>query len=614
MASGSARLCTLVIMMVMTTHCHGNAERNTIITGRYIRDQINPRRLSLQLDAKRLDSLEVSQNCTQDLLDLLAREDSLIPALDAFGKPTPGMLVGNTAWIGHFDECMGITNFKYCLVDLGVNIAIESNSSKALTVNWGVCVPVSCSEADVQNELDILLDFFDWRWMTVDDLSGSPVHCTEKNVTFSAGFIATWVLIGLLFVLSLIGTIADKYLKHKEASEAHLQSKPTSNDLTLDEKSRATLNHYGSTDMMNTSAEGDQGSNIGNGTNEGDGKSDLCANVEDGKEVATLDIVSTSQLPPESAAETTPLMDVSDSENRRRWKEKAAARILRVGFDDISSSEVFTRLFGPFTSKAIANGDLYVDVFFLLRFPKIGLGAITATGIASFITTAAIVWKNNVRLELQSFNDVFPNGNHTSSPGNNGDYYSVVYDKPYCRISPYLLGMMLAYLMQRIGRRELVLNSVVVAGGWTTAVILYMVVIYTNVHNGASSLAASVMYYTFSRFTLAVAIAWVIFSCHYGYGGVVNDFLSWRLWSPLSRLTYSAFLLHQVLQDVYGFGLATPIHWSIYKYAILSAGFISLAYVSAFVMFLLLEFPFINLGKMLLTDVKGARGNGKRNS
>ncbi|XP_071495248.1 nose resistant to fluoxetine protein 6-like [Diadema antillarum] len=248
------------------------------------------------------------------------------------------------------------------------------------------------------------------------------------------------------------------------------------------------------------------------------------------------------------------------------------------------------------------------------RFPKIGLGAITATGIASFITTAAIVWKNNIRLELQSLNDVFPNGNHTSSPGNNGDYYSVVYDKPYCRISPYLLGMMLAYLMQRIGRRELVLNSVVVAGGWTTAVILYMVVIYTNVHNGASSLAASVMYYTFSRFTLAVAIAWVIFSCHYGYGGVVNDFLSWRLWSPLSRLTYSAFLLHQVLQDVYGFGLATPIHWSIYKYAILSAGFISLAYVCAFVMFLLLEFPFINLGKMLLTDVKGARGNGKRNS
>ncbi|XP_071495249.1 uncharacterized protein [Diadema antillarum] len=422
MASGSARLCTLVIMMVMTTHCHGNAERNTIITGRYIRDQINPRRLSLQLDAKRLDSLEVSQNCTQDLLDLLAREDSLIPALDAFGKPTPGMLVGNTAWIGHFDECMGITNFKYCLVDLGVNIAIESNSSKALTVNWGVCVPVSCSEADVQNELDILLDFFDWRWMTVDDLSGSPVHCTEKNVTFSAGFIATWVLIGLLFVLSLIGTIADKYLKHKEASEAHLQSKPTSNDLTLDEKSRATLNHYGSTDMMNTSAEGDQGSNIGNGTNEGDGKSDLCANVEDGKEVATLDIVSTSQLPPESAAETTPLMDVSGSENRRRWKEKAAgillsflrcfaisynlpkilstkqaegeipclngirvismcmiivfhtaARILRVGFDDISSSEVFTRLFGPFTSKAIADGDLYVDVFFLLSTPEYNL-------------------------------------------------------------------------------------------------------------------------------------------------------------------------------------------------------------------------------------------------
>ena len=33
--------------------------------------------------------------------------------------------------------------------------------------------------------------------------------------------------------------------------------------------------------------------------------------------------------------------------------------------------------------------------------------------------------------------------------------------------------------------------------------------------------------------------------------GIVNDILSWPAWFPLSRLTYSAYLLHPVLLLVY---------------------------------------------------------------
>ncbi|XP_072168489.1 nose resistant to fluoxetine protein 6-like [Diadema setosum] len=144
-----------------------------------------------------------------------------------------------------------------------------------------------------------------------------------------------------------------------------------------------------------------------------------------------------------------------------------------------------------------------------------------------------------------------------------------------------------------------------------------MVVIYGlyDVYRGAStlSLAASVMYITFSRFIFALAVAWIIFSCHYGYGGVVNDFLSCRFWTPLSRLTYSTYLLHPVIQIVFAFCSATPIHWSIFNYIIWSAAFLSLSSFCALAMCLLVEFPFINLGKMLMTEGKGVRGNGKRN-
>ena len=65
-----------------------------------------------------------------------------------------------------------------------------------------------------------------------------------------------------------------------------------------------------------------------------------------------------------------------------------------------------------------------------------------------------------------------------------------------------------------------------------------------------------------------MAIGWVIFSCvkvnklvkfnlqtvhivSQGYGGIVNDFLSWSFWAPLSRLTYSCYLIHMEVTLVF---------------------------------------------------------------
>lgn len=48
------------------------------------------------------------------------------------------------------------------------------------------------------------------------------------------------------------------------------------------------------------------------------------------------------------------------------------------------------------------------------------------------------------------------------------------------------------------------------------------------------------------RQAFALAVSWIIFSSVYGYAGPIGEFLSWRGWTPLSRLTYSAYLCHYV--------------------------------------------------------------------
>jgi peptidoglycan/LPS O-acetylase OafA/YrhL len=51
-------------------------------------------------------------------------------------------------------------------------------------------------------------------------------------------------------------------------------------------------------------------------------------------------------------------------------------------------------------------------------------------------------------------------------------------------------------------------------------------------------------------------MAWIIFACHSGHGGVVNRFLSSKYWMPLARLSYCLYLVSPVIQ--YNLIASTP--------------------------------------------------------
>ena len=73
---------------------------------------------------------------------------------------------------------------------------------------------------------------------------------------------------------------------------------------------------------------------------------------------------------------------------------------------------------------------------------------------------------------------------------------------------------------------------------------------------------ASIIYNCFSKTGWSLALAWIVFSCHKGYGGVVNSFLSWRAWIPLSKLTYGAYLIHITCQMIVLFGTTVTLHFT----------------------------------------------------
>ncbi|XP_022806966.1 O-acyltransferase like protein-like [Stylophora pistillata] len=229
-----------------------------------------------------------------------------------------------------------------------------------------------------------------------------------------------------------------------------------------------------------------------------------------------------------------------------------------------------------------------VILFITYRFHLRGLLAIVAVLLAaSFFITATIY----------------------SSYDLTGDDYDLVYTKPYCRIPSYLVGMVLGYLLHKAKDWRLPTKFgryVFNVTGWCLAIILAMSTLYGKYQTVREdnpqpfSRTQSISYGTFSRFTWSLTIAWVIFACQRGLGGLVNKILSARFWILLSRLNYCSYLVH--------FVVLLNLLWSnefVWTYsdvhmAYRFAGVTSLTYGVAFILSVCVEVPAMQLEKLIL--------------
>lgn len=111
--------------------------------------------------------------------------------------------------------------------------------------------------------------------------------------------------------------------------------------------------------------------------------------------------------------------------------------------------------------------------------------------------------------------------------------------------------------------------------------------------NGESlSRADDISYQMFSRLAWSIGVAIVIFVCHNGYGWIVNDFLSMQLWIPLSRLTFVAYLVHEIVLFMLIYTSRAPVHGTNTTYTIYAIAAVVLSYyASAAVIASFVEFP-----------------------
>ncbi|XP_025264388.1 O-acyltransferase like protein-like [Camponotus floridanus] len=201
--------------------------------------------------------------------------------------------------------------------------------------------------------------------------------------------------------------------------------------------------------------------------------------------------------------------------------------------------------------------------------------------IASWITTALITLNTN---HVPSIQDPFA-------------HYESLYDKPWIRIGPYLIGMVTGWYLFKIDCKAN-MNKAVIVIGWSISLITMASIVY-GLHGTTFGPILSAIYMALSHSGWAICLAWILIACVTGYGGIVTHILSWKYLYPISRLTYCNYLVHSALLHTIALDVGSSWHFTYSSMALLFFGIVVVSYASSLFLSLFFEAPVVSLLRIL---------------
>ncbi|XP_046573369.1 nose resistant to fluoxetine protein 6-like [Haliotis rubra] len=178
-----------------------------------------------------------------------------------------------------------------------------------------------------------------------------------------------------------------------------------------------------------------------------------------------------------------------------------------------------------------------------------------------------------------------------------------VYIKPWNRIGPFAIGMLVGYMLQT-KKSKIEISPFMQGLGWVlalTAAGLCTLLTYDDTKGPGWGIDGRTAFDTLFRPVWALVLGWVVFICCKGKGGIVDWMLSWDWWQPLSRLTYGAYLVHLVFMITETLSMRSLIYYTqgyiVYRYF----GFVCMSFIFSFLLAILVEAPMLQLEKLALS-------------
>ncbi|OQR70011.1 nose resistant to fluoxetine protein 6-like [Tropilaelaps mercedesae] len=234
---------------------------------------------------------------------------------------------------------------------------------------------------------------------------------------------------------------------------------------------------------------------------------------------------------------------------------------------------------------------LWVIPIIMLRRKRLGLG------LCFFVimTTAILV---GVQTKANGYQ---PTPIYSDSNVNRSfDASNEVYFKPFAHAGSFCVGIITGYLVLAYGAYKL--TRAIQGALWATATTICLLVVFGPhkwfagaPHEGWDA----IIYAATHRTAWSMGLGWLTFACSTGRGGLVNGLLSWKAFIPMSRLSFSAFMLQTVVLISRTMVARDRL---VFSHAFMIKDFFAtymITYLCSFVMYLLIEAPIGNLEKMI---------------
>ncbi|RNA06150.1 nose resistant to fluoxetine 6-like [Brachionus plicatilis] len=179
---------------------------------------------------------------------------------------------------------------------------------------------------------------------------------------------------------------------------------------------------------------------------------------------------------------------------------------------------------------------------FALKKPIIGV-IISILILVANITASAVIISQNPGFELGTL-------------GGNPIFFTDAYIVPWFRIGPYIVGLLLGYIiyLKKTSTKPNYINPKLNISLWIFSLFLLCLMVFGNYPNfsgNAMKKWINITYESTAKIIWSIGLSYVIFANVTGNGGVINRILSWKMWKPLAKISFSVYLIHSfVLSQV----------------------------------------------------------------
>ncbi|XP_054710723.1 nose resistant to fluoxetine protein 6-like [Uloborus diversus] len=169
-----------------------------------------------------------------------------------------------------------------------------------------------------------------------------------------------------------------------------------------------------------------------------------------------------------------------------------------------------------------------------------------------------------------------------------------IYILPYDHLGPFCIGLLAGYFLGE-KKDELPISRATSVLLWISSTICNTAVLfglYSYRHGEKMEPALSAFYAVMHRNVWALGIGWLVVACATRHGGAVTRVLHSKVFIPMDRLCYMAFLMHIPIMYFHSGVLRERMYMGHIEMLFLAVGYIALSFLVSFVLHIIFVQPY----------------------